>query len=355
MDQPNRRTGRGRRALLVRLCVGVAVLLLPATFPLTAATFTGATADDGNSVATADVAAPSGLSVTRTCAAGPGIASRGATSATGVSSLTLTPPAGTAAGDLLVAHVTNRDATHTLNVPAGWTIIGARTTAPGSSTITSATFRKWATASEGPSTFTLGTTGVQMVGGVVAYSGVHASNPVDVAGAATGTGTVATAPSVTTTAANAMLVHAYAKRQEALPASGGTTLRWSLISGTGAGNLGATAGDVPFAGPGATTARSTTGANAFEWVAHTVALRPALGPPSASATWTASPSSWATAYRLERSVGGTVQATSTVTPISATAATDGPLVNGTTYTYRLWAYYGTWTSPTISAALTPSC
>ena len=41
--------------------------------------------------------------------------------------------------------------------------------------------------------------------------------------------------------------------------------------------------------------------------------------------------------------------------MSAVATTDGPLVNGTAYTYRLVAYRGTWTSTAATAALTPSC
>jgi hypothetical protein len=355
MGERQRPTVRSSRVLVTRAVLCLGLLVLPASFPLASAAFAGSTADSANSVSTATVAAPSSLVATQTCAAGPGISARASTVATGLSSLTLTPPAGTVAGDLLVAQVTNRNTAYTLTVPGGWTIVGTRTTAPGASSITSAVYWKWAAAGEGASTFTLGTADIQMVGGVVAYSGVHPSNPIDVSGIATGTSTVSTAPSVTTTAANAMLVHAFAKRQEAIPAATGTTQRWSLLSGTGAGNLGATAGDVLFAGPGATGTRSATASNAFEWVAHTLALRPAPGPPSASLTWTASPSSWATGYRLERSVGGTVQSTVTVTPIGTTSTTNGTLVNGTVYSYRLWAYYGTWVSTAVTAGLTPSC
>jgi hypothetical protein len=355
MVQRHPPTGWSSRALIIWTLACLVLLVVPATFPLASAAFTGSTADVTNSATTATLAPPSALGVGQTCAAGPGIAARGTTSTTGLSSLTLTPPAGTVAGDLLVAQVTNRNGLYTLTVPGGWTLVGTRTTAPGASTITSALYWKWAAASEGTSTFTLGTADIQMVGGVVAYSGVHASNPVDVSAVVTGSGTVATAPTVTTTAADAMLVHAFAKRQETIPAATGTTARWSLISGTGAGNLGASAGDVLFAGPGATPTRSATGSNTFEWVAHTLALRPALGPPSASVAWTASPSTWATGYRLERSVGATVQSTTSVTPVSATSTSSGPLVNGTTYTFRLWAYHGTWTSTVLSASLSPSC
>ena len=359
MAPQHRPTGWISRALVARTLVCLGLLAAPATFPLASATFTGATANDVNAVSTPEVAAPSGLAATRTCAPGPGIAARGTpTSAIGLSSLALSPPAGTVAGDVLVAQVTHRDGAHALTVPAGWTAIGERTTAPGSSTVTSALFGKRAVAGEPASTFKLAVADVQMVGGVVAYSGVHAS-PVDVfavASANEGVGTVATAPSVsTTTTGPVVLVHAFAKRQETLPVPGGTTPLWSVLSGSGAGNLGATAGSVPFAGPGVTPTRSTTGTNNFQWVAHTVALRPALGAPSANLTWTASPSTWATGYRLERSAGGTAQPPATITPISTTSAVDGPLVSGTTYSYRLWAYHGTWTSPAISVTLTPTC
>ena len=355
MQRLSRRAGRSRRALLVRLCVGLAVLLLPATFPLTAASFTGSTADDGNSVAAAEVAAPSGLGVTQSCSPAATIAFRAASSATGVDSLTLPTPSGTTAGDVLVAQVANRYTAYTLTAPSGWTLVRRDTSG---SAVTSAVFWRVATSSEPASaTFSLsGTSGVQTVGGVVAYSGVRASSPVDVSGVSAGVGDTATTPSVTTTVANTRVVHLLTKRQETLPAPTGTTQRWRLISGTGTATEGATAGDEPFVGPGSTAGRtSTAGTFQAEWLAQTVALRPANGTPSANLTWTASPSTWATGYRLERSVGATVQATSTVTPISATSATDGPLVNGTTYSYRLWAYYGTWTSPAITATLTPSC
>jgi hypothetical protein len=37
------------------------------------------------------------------------------------------------------------------------------------------------------------------------------------------------------------------------------------------------------------------------------------------------------------------------------ATTDGPLADGTAYTYRLSTYRGTWSSSTVTAVLTPSC
>jgi hypothetical protein len=354
MAQRCRPTGRFSRGLIARTAACVGLLLLPATFPLASAAFAGSTADDANSVSTATVAPPSALAVTQTCAAGPGIVVVGVRSANGLSSLTLIPPDGTVAGHLLVAQVVNRDG-HTLTAPPSWTPVGARTTPANSATVSSAVFWKWAAEGEGASTFTLGTADVQMVGGVTACSGVHPTSPVHQWGIGSGIGAVATAPSVTTTVPDTLLVYAFAKRQEATTAPAGTTPHWSLLSGSGSTTAGAGTWSVPFAGPGATGTVSRTGTTSWEWVAHTLALRPAPGPPSAALTWTASPSTWATGYRLERSVGGTVQSTATVTPISTSSTSNGTLVNGTTYSYRLWAYYGTWVSTAVTAGLTPSC
>ena len=222
--------------------------------------------------------------------------------------------------------------------------------------MTAALFWRVAVASEPTSaTFNLAAS-VDMVGGVAAYSGVSTTSPVDTHEAAASTSATTTVPSVTTTVANTMLVHFTTKRQEQLPAPGGTAERWRLISGTGTSIQGISAGDASFAGPGATSVRSSTSPSNFssEWIGQTIALRPIPQQPAAILTWTASPSSWATGYRGERIAGGTVQATSSA-PMGTTTVTDPGLVNGTTYTYRVWTYRGSWVSPDVTTTLTPSC
>lgn len=354
MDQGIDRAGRYGRRWLIGLACALAVLLLPGTFPLASGAFTGSTADTGNSVSTAEVQAPSGFAATQTCAPGPTPIFRASSTATGVDSLSLPTPTGTQANDVLIAQVSNYYSANTLSVPSGWTLIrrDSRTT-----TVTSALYWRLATASEPASaTFSIsGAPGVQMTGGISAYSGASTTSPVNASGVITDDAPTVTAPSVTTTVANTMLVFALTKREEVITAPSGTSQRWGLMSGTGTTSVGATAADQPFTGPGATGSRNITTSTSKGWVAHTVALRPPSGPPSASLTWTASPSTWATGYHLERVVSGSVQATKTVTPISSTSTTDGPLVNGTAYTFRLWAYHGTWTSLVVTATLTPAC
>ncbi len=345
----------GRRWALVGPAVALAVLALPATFPQAVASFSGSTVTGGNQVASGEVAPPSDLVATASCSPASTIAFRAASSATGVDWLTLARPTGTIAGDVLVAQVANRYSAYPLNAPSGWNLV-RRESSGGE--VTSAVFWRVATSTEPTSaTFSLsGTSGVQMAGGIAAYSGVSTSNPVDVSGVASGTGDTATTPSVSTTVANTRLVHTLAKRQESLPAPSGTTERWRLLSGSGTATEGVSAGDEFFAGPGATGGRaSTNGSFSAQWIAHTVALRPIPGTPTANLTWTASTSTWASGHTLERLVGGSVQTTSTVTPISVRSTSDGPLVNGTAYTYRLSAYSGTWTSPVVTTTLTPSC
>jgi len=53
-------------------------------------------------------------------------------------------------------------------------------------------------------------------------------------------------------------------------------------------------------------------------------------------------------------VAGTVQATGAV-PFGTTTITDANLVNGTVYSYRVWAHRGAWVSPAVTTTLIPTC
>jgi hypothetical protein len=353
---------RTHRRLAVRAALVAGVLLLPAAFPVAAATFTGATSTDGSTVSAADLAPPSGLAVTQTCPPGPGIAFRSRATAIGMDTVTVALPPGTAADDLLIAQVAFRTSPRTVTAPSGWTLLRSDQAVDGgvtSNAASSALFWKRATAAEPASaTFSLSAGVIVPVAGVVAaYSGVHRTTPLGPSAAAVGYGATASTPSVTTTLAGAWVVHVLTKRQETLPAPTGTTARWGLPSAT-SGNawVGATGADEVRAVPGATGSR-TSSLSTFtsEWVSQAVVLRPAFGNPSAALSWTASTSSGAGGYQLERLVGGTVQTATTVTPVSATSTSSGPLVDGTAYTFRLRTYYGTWTSPDVTVGLTPSC
>jgi hypothetical protein len=357
MSRPVLRFRPVRRRHLPALVAALALVVAVLGLPPASAVFSSATANPANTLAADRLQPPSGLTATTSCVSST-IVFRAATQAAGSGSLVLPTPPGTSAGDLLVAQVSNWGGPAVLTPPAGWNLIRRDSAfqTNGAAQVTSALFWRVAVATEPASaTFHLAAS-VDMAGGIAAYSGASTTSAVDAHEAATSTSATTTVPSVTTTVANTMLVHFTTKRQEQLPAPGGTAERWRLISGTGTSIQGVSAGDVSFAGPGATPVRSSTSPSNFssEWIGQTVALRPIPQQPAANLSWTATPSSWATGYRGERVVGGTVQATSNA-PMGTTTVTDPGLVNGTTYTYRVWAYRGSWVSTVQTTTLTPNC
>lgn len=362
MSAADGRSRRHRRGVVLGWVGAVCLVLAPATLPVAGAQFTASTSDTGNAVAAADVAAPTGFAAVQSCSFDT-IAQRGTPSSnvSNTGSLTLSTPAGTQAGDILVAHVTNRyDNSYAMNFSSGlgsWTAIGIRETqGNGASAVSGAVYWRLATSTE-PATHTFSLTGgagLDMAGGLVAYSGVNPTAPILAFGQTKNTSTTATTPPINVTVSNARLIHAFTKRAEATPPPTGTNQLWRVLSPTGTTNQGSTVVDEVVTVTGMTGARTSTG-GATDWIAHTFALRPATVV-SASLSWTASTTSGASGYLVERYVGGTRTRFWDVTPISSTGTTDGSLTNGTTYSYRVTAYGGTWNSATVSAApLTPSC
>jgi hypothetical protein len=358
MDGPHRRVRRAPGARLAGLVAALGLLVAVLTLPTASSAFSAATTNPASTLAADRLQPPSGLTATRSCTSRT-IEFRAATRAAGSGSLVLPTPSGVSAGDLLVAQVTNWGGPVPLTPPAGWQSIrrDSAVRADGVVQVTSALYWRVAVAAEPASARFELASAVDMVGGIAAYSGVSATSPVDASGVATGATATTTVPSVTTTVANTRLVDFTTKRQEDLPAPGGTLERWRLISGNGTAIQGVSAGDVAFVGPGATPVRSSVSPSNFqaEWLAQTIALRPdPQGTTSVTLTWTATPSSWADGYQGQRIVGGTVQASHTV-PSGTTTVTDAGLANGTTYTYRVWAHRGAWTSDVVSTSFTASC
>jgi hypothetical protein len=76
----------------------------------------------------------------------------------------------------------------------------------------------------------------------------------------------------------------------------------------------------------------------------------ATGGSNVALSWTASSSSGATGYQVERatSLAGTYAQIGTATPVSATSYVDSPAAG--TYWYRLSTYIGSWTSATTTPA-----
>ena len=211
-------------------------------------------------------------------------------SATGFSSnvsysvLTLSQPEAITMGDLLLANVSVKDGTSVaISAPSGWTLI-SRT--DNGTDISVASYYKIASTSE-PANYTWTfNTQTKAAGGITRYGGVDATHPIDVSLGSSGKGKTATAPSVTTTAANEQVVAIFA-------------MDWGMTSGYFNAPSGMTENyDITNAPSGPSTAmdsglQATTGASGqkistinspakHNWAAQTIALRTA--PPQSTLT-----------------------------------------------------------------------
>ena len=193
-------------------------------------------------------------------------------------SLRLTAPAGAQSGDVLIASLgfgsSYVSSQPTLTPPAGWTLV---TRTDRNTNAALAIYRHVFSAGETSYTWTASA----LVGGTVflgAFSGVDSSNPVDVAaGLAQGASTSLLAPSVTTTAANEMLVASfYGYRSNA--STGSWTPPMGMTEIADANNGGSRSGSVaysthPFAS--ATGQKAATPSATLDYgIAALIALRP---------------------------------------------------------------------------------
>jgi hypothetical protein len=340
------RARRLRRSPLAGPAAVLALLLAVLALPPVSSAFSGRTVSPA-SLAADQLLKPSDLKATLSCS--PTSSVRKGGPPTSLTPLVLRPPAETRPGDLLLAQVAYYGPA-TVQPPGLWKLLLQNTSG---TVVTSAVYYKFAAAGEPDVTFTRpNSSNGDLVGGIVAYAGVDQNTPFVNFQGATGTGGTATTPTLTTTtAASTVLVHFFAKTgTAALSApSGQTTPLWGLSSDSEA----VAAGYETFTGPGQTGSRSSTvtGGASSEWIGQAVLLRPA---PTVQLAWIQSPSTWATGYQLERSVGGTIQATQTINGVSAAFASDGVPASGTTYSYQLRAYLGSWRSPPATVDIDPT-
>jgi hypothetical protein len=217
--------------------------------------------------------------VTITVSAGPppgSITFRGAASGanTGAATLVMQRPAGTAAGDVLVAAVSMRGAP-TITSPAGWTLV--RRDAKKTS-FSQAIFVHVAGGSEPPTyTFSLGAS-VTAVGTIAAYANVDAAVPIAASGGqVNGKSTAATAPSITPAIPNTQLVGFFmATTKTTFAPAAGMTERAEVVSpGSTSSKVTGELADEAFASGGATGARAATIGKSANSIGQLIALRPA--------------------------------------------------------------------------------
>src|SRR6266702_4428799 len=147
----------------------------------------------------------------------------------GGSTLIISTPAGTASGDVMVAHVVVQTAGNAITAPAGWSLVLRQDTGSAISTVS---YVKVAGSTEPASyTWSFGTSG-QASGGIASYIGVNTTTPVDAGHGQYNNSTSNVDNSgVTTTTANDMLVYAVgAVVATSVNVPSGFTQQWSTSS-----------------------------------------------------------------------------------------------------------------------------
>jgi predicted phage tail protein len=189
------------------------------------------------------------------------------------SNVTVTKPAGTTAGDLLVAYVYHYDNVATWTPPAGWTLV---TTGTGTSATYFSIYRKVAGGSE-PASYTFaGSTGDYKAATIERYTGVDPLNPIQTFTLNSGSATSRSIGSMTSTVPNsylAMAVFGYNLTATAAAPSG-MTINYTEF-GRGFGQALPTAA--------ATGTKSTTDAT-DAWTAIGLILNPIVTPGAGGST-----------------------------------------------------------------------
>lgn len=213
---------------------------------------------------------------------GPVLSASASASATGFNSLTITKPAGTVENDLLIFVGTVDPQTNAWVAESGWTTIQTINQQHGSARGYYA--YKLAGGAE-PASYTFDTDGTTNQSGIILrVTNVNTSTPVNVSGRTVGTasGDSGSAPSVTTTASNCLLIHAFLIDIErstltSFALGSGQTEYDTESQGTDPGtSVIVTTTDGLKTSPGATTARtaSNDAADNATYLGVTVAVAP---------------------------------------------------------------------------------
>ncbi len=265
--------------------------------------------------------------------------------------LIIPKPTGTVIGDVMVATVMARPVGVTFTAPSGWALVRSTSQSTGPS-IKFVSYYKVAGAAE-PSNYTWtlgGSLSAGAAGGILTFSGVDATTPVNVEGGnTTALGYTHTANGVTTTTANTMLVssHGFPSASPFTPPTGmtesvdrsslptpdtvGVTLEMNYVAQPSAGAT----------GNKSATASGSGSTDQGEGAAHILALKPASGVQSFSIDVGAATGSTCIAKSIAisaRDSGGGVLtsytgtlnlSTSTSKGDWSTVSANGTLTNGT--------------------------
>lgn len=213
-----------------------------------------------------------------------------------VSSVQILNPAGLAAGDLMVAFLSQNDpGSPMVSTATGWTSVLTQTYNSGGSIVGVAVYYRFATAadiSNGSFTFSFRSSR-RSAGAILAFRGVDTGNPVNAsASQGNASSTSLTAPSITTTALDTMLVALYGNAQGSNTSAppGGMTEVFDGSTGAGPNGVGIEGAYATQTAAGATGTRVATATTAAVNVGVLLALRPAFSQAAEyrfeEATWT---------------------------------------------------------------------
>jgi hypothetical protein len=177
----------------------------------------------------------------------------------------------------MVASIASNDDDPGFSAPAGWTLVSNESIVDR---VRQAVYVKVAGVAEpGSYTWTLSEFR-RVAGGITTYAGVDTTNPVDAIDASVNTNAslLITAPSITTTVPDTLLVHVGAINAAAnVSAPAGMTERWEADSPnlTSTRDVTASSSDAPFAGAASTGSRAAVSSASGPSIGVLLALRPA--------------------------------------------------------------------------------
>jgi uncharacterized repeat protein (TIGR01451 family) len=183
-------------------------------------------------------------------------------------------PPGTSVGDLLIAIMVTDGDSETLTAPAGWTAITGNI---GSAHTSRSWYRIAGSSEPGSYTFTVSSNEAITLG-ILRFSGHDPVTPINISGTATGASVSPTSPSVTTTAADALILRYYGADDDDYTGDdtgyppGHTGVYRRQSGGTGESHQGVAY--VVQASVGATGTASFTQDLGEQWSAVTIAIAP---------------------------------------------------------------------------------
>ena len=212
--------------------------------------------------------------------------------------LTINVPAGTVAGDVMVAAIAVRNSAISITPPAGWSVQAATVQNVGNSSRQQVFYRIASGAEPANYTWRFDALHTGAVGAIASYSGVDNAAPIDAfSGNTTPQGADTQlqhrALSVTTTVADAMVISTHAFASAATWSSPGVNERVDIASQAVPNAAGISLGvyDATQALAGATGDRvATASGNGDTGTAHFIALRPFV--PQPVLQWTMDQASW---------------------------------------------------------------